>query len=146
MKKRKPKAWEWSYGIIILVLAFFREPVMKFAVRLPPFLTYLLDFVTDSPGIGIGWCIGLFIVRAAYADLPPEEQREADRRNTDERNIAIRGKAAYICLNMTWLILVGFMLLLDYRGHERESLWCGTLTLVSIFAFPLLEYWYNKRM
>ena len=146
MKLRKPKKWEWAYGVIWIVLGIFRTPIMNAAVRLPLFLAFLLDFITGHPNLGAGWCIGLLIVRAVYAGLSPEEKREADRRDTDERNVAICGKASYLCLNVTWVFLLVFMLLLDYWGSKEEALWCGVLTLASIFGLPLFQYWYGKRM
>ena len=86
------------------------------------------------------------ILRISYANLSPEEQREADRRDTDERNVAIRGKAAWFCLNMIWIMLAISGLLFAYWDSLREALVCAILIYVSIFSLPLLEHWYNKRM
>ena len=72
--------------------------------------------------------------------------READRRDTDERNVAIRGKAAWFCMNMILIMLAISGLLFAYWDSLREALVCAILVYVGVFSLPLLEHWYNKRM
>ena len=113
---------------------------------LPPFLAFVLERIAKMPGVGLALLIGYVILRISYANLSPEEQREADRRDTDERNVAIRGKAAWFCLNMILIMLAISGLLFAYWDSLREALVCAILVYVGVFSLPLLEHWYNKRM
>ena len=146
MKKRKPKVWEWILVGVLILMYLFREELHSISGCLPPFLAFVLEFYSEEPGLWFGLLIGLCILQVTYANLSPEEQREADRRDTDERNVAIRGKAAWFCLNMIWIMLAISGLLFAYWDSLREALVCAILIYVSIFSLPLLEHWYNKRM
>ena len=146
MKKRKPKVWEWILVGGLILMYLFREELHSISGCLPPFLAFVLEFYSEEPGLWFGLLIGLCILQVTYANLSPEEQREADRRDTDERNVAIRGKAAWFCLNMIWIMLAISGLLFAYWDSLREALVCAILIYVSIFSLPLLEHWYNKRM
>ena len=146
MKKRKPKVWEWILVGVLILMYLFREELQSISGYLPPFLAFVLEFYSEEPGLWFGLLIGLCILQVTYANLSPEEQREADRRDTDERNVAIRGKAAWVGLNIAWIMLAIFTLVFAYWGSDREALFCAVGALGSIFSLPLLEHWYNKRM
>ena len=143
MKKRKPKVWEWILVGVLILMYLFREELHSISGYL---LAFVLERIAKTPGVGLALLIGYVILRISYANLSPEEQREADRRDTDERNVAIRGKAAWFCLNMIWIMLAISGLLFAYWDSLREALVCAILIYVSIFSLPLLEHWYNKRM
>lgn len=146
MKIRKPKVWEWIiYGGVALT-SLFREELIFISGYLPPFLAFVVERIAKTRGIGIALLIGCVILRISYANLSPEEQREADRRDTDERNVAIRGKAAWFCMNMILIMLAISGLLFAYWDSLREALVCAILVYVGVFSLPLLEHWYNKRM
>ncbi len=146
MKIRKPKVWEWILVGVLILMYLFREELQSISGYLPPFLAFVLERIAKTPGVGLALLIGYVILRISYANLSPEEQREADRRDTDERNVAIRGKAAWFCMNMILIMLAISGLLFAYWDSLREALVCAILVYVGVFSLPLLEHWYNKRM
>jgi len=97
-------------------------------------------------GVGIGSLIGSYINLRRYRAQSPEEQREADRGDTDERSVAIRGRAAYVSLNITSTALVIVLLLARVFDQELVMWLCVGLLLIQWASFFTALDWYDERM
>ena len=97
-------------------------------------------------GTGIGGLISGYLKLRRYRAQSPEEQREADLAETDERNVAIRGQAAYASMNITniALVIVAFLAC----GFEQDLvMWlCLGLSAVQWVSFLIAVNRYEKRM
>ncbi len=101
MKKsyRNPKKWEWYLPAVIFVIgaALLLTPWRHRAVRVI--------------AIGIGLKCGLNIRWNNYRELSPNEQKEMDREERDERNRMLQERASWLCWQgETVLLTVCFLL------------------------------------
>ena len=97
-------------------------------------------------GIGIGGLIGAYINLRRYRAQSPEDRREADRTDTDERNVAIRGRAACVSMNITTIAL-GIGVLLGRGFGQDLVMWlCAGLFVVQWASFLIAVNRYEKRM
>jgi len=97
-------------------------------------------------GVGIGSLIGSYINLRRYRAQSPEEQREADRGDTDERSVAIRGRAAYVSLNITSTALVIVLLLARVFDQELVMWLCVGLLLIQWASFFTALDQYDEDM
>ena len=97
-------------------------------------------------GVGIGGLIGSYFNLRRYRAQSPEDQREADRVEIDERNVAIRGRAAYVSMNITTIAL-GIGVLLGRGFGQHLIMWlCAGLFVVQWASFLIAVNRYEKRM
>ena len=97
-------------------------------------------------GLGIGGLIGSYFNLRRYRAQSPEDQREADRVEIDERNVAIRGRAAYVSMNITTIAL-GIGVLLGRGFGQDLVMWlCAGLFVVQWASFLIAVNRYEKRM
>ena len=97
-------------------------------------------------GLGIGGLIGSYFNLRRYRAQSPEDQREADRMEIDERNVAIRGRAAYVSMNITTIAL-GIGVLLGRGFGQHLIMWlCAGLFVVQWASFLIAVNRYEKRM
>lgn len=97
-------------------------------------------------GVGIGGLVGSYFSLRRYRAQSPEEQREADRGETDERNVALRGRAALVSTNATTIAL-GICTLVAQVFDQELIMWlCAGLLLVQWASFFTALDWYDERM
>lgn len=97
-------------------------------------------------GLGIGGLIGSYFNLRRYRAQSPEEQREANRGETDERNVALRGRAAFVSTNATTIAL-GICTLVAQVFDQELIMWlCAGLLLVQWASFFTALDWYDERM
>ncbi len=87
MKKsyRNPKKWEWYL------------PAAIFVIGTVLFLTPWKDRAMRVIAIGIGLKCALNIRWNNYRGLSPDEQKQIDREERDERNRMLRERASWLC-------------------------------------------------
>lgn len=133
---KKPKTWEW-----IIYLAFI--PIGILCSNLYSYENILSIFFISS---GIGGTIGLLIRRSNYNDLTPEEQREVSRMDTDERNVAIRGRAAWIAYNVNLLVLCASSILFLHLERRAEANFCAAILVLNVLISFLSKRYLEKKL
>ena len=141
--KSKPNLGEFIGYLIALIIAF--------ACRLVPLpednalLRSALLFGRGMLPVSIGAMIGLAIRRSRYDSLSPEEQRDEDRQNRDERNLMIRDRAAWVAYNavvMIWVVIGVVFYIMDRVGI---SLLCIGMSLFAVIVWSIAVVWIRRK-
>ena len=96
--KKKPSRWEIVYYVALIVVGLVCR-----LVPLPQdkgLLQSAIAFGGALMPVGIGFMIGMAIRLTRYYSLSPEERRDEDRQDRDERNLMIRDRAAWMAYNV----------------------------------------------
>ena len=131
---KKPKPFEWQlYGVVLLA----------------GILLALLTPWKHTPiliAIGIGGLAGTGIREGRYNNLTPEKQREQDRIDRDERNQMIRGRAAWITLQIEGGVVLAFVFLRLWLTDSRELtepiVW---FVLCQVLVFEIVQWRLEKK-
>lgn len=141
--KSKPKLGEFIGYLIALIIGF--------ACRLVPLpgdnalLRSAILFGRGMLPVSIGAMIGLAIRRSRYDSLSPEEQRDEDRQNRDERNLMIRDRAAWVAYNvivMTWVIIGAVFYIMDCLGI---ALLCVGMSIFATIVWSIAVVWIRRK-
>ena len=132
---RKPGALAWVFCLLLLPVGIYFSNVEHYS--------RLLSGVGLGAGIGglavLCWC------QYRHQRLSPEEKRELERAERDERNVAIREKAGLL----TWRVLLFALLLSAAAGAELElsgGCLCYGLAVFGIAVNLGAAAWYRRRM
>lgn len=114
---------------------------------------FLVNFFAGCLPVAVGAFLGLGIQTMRYEELPPEEQKEADRMETDERVAAIRAKAEQTASRISsslWLLyLMGIAFQMERTGDMAYTVFL-LLGIAVWWGQDLIrsaaEHWYDKRM
>ena len=141
--KGKPKLGDFIGYLIALIIAF--------ACRLVPLpednalLRSAILFGRGMLPVSVGAMIGLAIRRSRYDSLSPEEQRDEDRQNRDERNLMIRDRAAWVAYNvivMTWVVIGAVFYIMDRVGI---SLLCVGMSIFGMIVWSIAVVWIRRK-
>lgn len=137
MKKccRKPSRFDWIFCALLI-------PVGMYFTDTQHYSQVLSDV---GLGGGVGGLIGLAWSLHRYNALSPEEKRERDRMEKDERNRAIREKAA----TFSWRVLLFALLgatVISMETPVHTAYLCYALILLGIGANLGATAWYRRRM
>lgn len=96
-------------------------------------------------GMLIGLAGTAFLMDRAQRSLAPEERKEIERAETDERNVSIREKAACASWYWTLYLLWGvFFLALVCRGGMYVALISVVIVLHCVFLMINMSRWAKK--
>lgn len=140
MRERMKKLWSWTAflgGIVLLAAAIWLDE------GVPNWVNGLLcGFGGAALGAGIsGLAVGWITRR-----LPPKERAEVVLAENDERNVAIREKAARDSWYWTgWLLWVPFVVSLVRGESLFIALTAGVIVLHNAFLLVNMARW-SRRM
>lgn len=137
MKKgcRKPSAFEWIFCLLLIPVGIFFSDVEHYSQALS----------CIGLGVGLGGSVGLAWSLHRYNKLSPEEKREQDRAEMDERNRAIREKAATFSWRVLLFALLGATVVCMEIQISSASL-CFSLVVLGIGANLGATAWFRHRM
>lgn len=137
MKKRcrKPTAAEWIFCLLLIPVGVFFSNAAH----------YVEAFSCIGVGGGIGGLIGLSWRLHSYNKLSPQQKREVELEERDERNIVIREKAG----NITWKVLIaglfGAAIIASWFDFTI-TLVCYALALAGLIVNIGAEIWLRNKM
>ena len=138
MKKsqRNPKKWEWylpvlflAAGIVLLFTPWRRSSGQMFA-------------------IAVGLKCGLNIRWNNYHKLSPEEQRDVDREERDERNLMLRDRAAWLCWQgeeIVFAAAVFVFLCVTDKVSWHVLLLIGLFWIIHTLAYAVIRRQLDKK-
>ena len=137
MKKccRKPSRFDWIFCALLIPVGIYFTDTQHYSQALSD----------NGLGVGVGGQIGLAWSLHRYNALSPEEKRERDRMEKDERNRAIREKAA----TFSWRVLLFALLgatVISMETPVHTAYLCYALILLGIGANLGATAWYRRRM
>lgn len=137
MKKRggKPTAAEWIFCLLLIPVGVFFSDGAH----------YVEAYSCIGLGGGIGGLIGLSWRLHSYNKLSPQQKREVELEERDERNIAIREKAESI----TWKVLIAGLLVTAMIASQFDftiTLVCYGLALAGLLVNIAAEIWLKNKM
>ena len=133
--KSKPKGVEWIFCLLLIPVGLFFSDTRHYVG--------ILSCV--GLGGGIGGLIGLTWRLHAYNKLSPQQKREVDREERDERNAAIREKAG----NLTWNFMTIGLFAAAVISSEINFTVCMVfygLLLMGVVINLAAHTWYRKKM
>ena len=137
MKKshRNPKKWEWYLPVVFLAAGI----VLLF--------TPWKDGGVQLLAVAVGLKCGLNIRWNNYHALSPEEQRDADREERDERNLMLRDRAAWLCWQGEEIVFAAAALFFLYTAEAdwHVILLIGLFWIVHTLAYALVRRWLDKK-
>ena len=137
MKKccRKPSRFDWIFCLLLIPVGIYFTDTQHYSQTLSDI----------GLGGGVGGLIGLAWSLHRYNQLSPEEKRERDRAETDERNRAIREKAA----TFSWRVLLIALLaatVVCMEIHISSAALCFALVVLGLAANLGATLWFRHRM
>lgn len=132
---RKPSRFEWIFCLLLIPVGIYFTDTQHYSQALS----------SVGLGGGLGGLVGLSWSRYRYHKLSPEEKREQDRAETDERNRAIREKAA----TFSWRVLLFALLwatVIFMETTVNTADLCFALVLLGIGTNWAATVWYRHRM
>ena len=140
MRERIKKLWSWTAflgGIVLLAAALWLDE------GVPNWVNGLL---CGFGGAGLGAGISGLAVGWITRRLPPKERAEVFLAENDERNVAIREKAAQDSWYWTgWLLWVPFLVSLVRGESLFIALTAGVIVLHNAFLLVNMARW-SRRM
>lgn len=140
MRERIKKLWSWTAflgGIVLLAAALWLDE------GVPNWVNGLL---CGFGGAGLGAGISGLAVGWITRRLPPKERAEVFLAENDERNVAIREKAARDSWYWTgWLLWVPFVVSLVRGESLFIALTAGVIVLHNAFLLVNMARW-SRRM
>lgn len=143
----KPRRWQW-----VLCLGMIGTGLLLLTPVFPEELGNRLSEVLVVSGFLV--LLVLWRRKEKYEDLSPEEQRELDLQDQDERNQVIYEKTAWRCWQgetvlflLAYVVLalfadkIGFLASVDYRIFS----WVLLAYWVRILIFELVRWWMNRK-
>ena len=141
--KSKPKRWE-----IIVYLTFIITGLACRLASLPgdnALLRSALLFGRSLLPVSIGAMIGLAIRRFRYNSLSPEERRDEDRQDRDERNLMIRNRAAWVSHNIIVGTLAVAGTLFGILERWGIALLCLGFSIFGIIVWSAAVVWIRRK-
>lgn len=137
MKKRgrKPTAAEWIFCLLLIPVGVFFSDGAH----------YVGTYSCIGLGGGIGGLIGLSWRLRSYNKLSPQQKREVELEERDERNVVIREKAG----NLTWKVLIAGLFgaaIIASRFDFTITLVCYGLALAGLMVNIAAEMWLRNKM
>lgn len=132
---RKPSRFDWIFCVLLIPVGIYFTDTQHYSQALSDI----------GLGGGVGGLIGLAWSLHRYNALSPEEKRERDRMEKDERNRAIREKAA----TFSWRVLLFALLgatVISMEIPVHTAYLCYALILLGIGANLGATAWYRRRM
>ena len=140
MRERRRKVWSWTAflgGIVLLAAAIWLDESVPNWVNGPLCGFGGAALGAGGSGLAVGW-----ITRC----LSPKERAEVILAETDERNVAIREKAARDSWYWTgWLLWVPFVASLVTGESLFIALTAGVIVLHNAFLLVNMARW-SRRM
>ena len=137
MKKshRNPKKWEWYL------------PVLFLAAGIVLLITPWRSISETLIAIGVGFKCGLNIRWNNYQALSPQEQREADREERDERNLMLRDRTAWLCWQGEEIVFAAAALVFLFTAEVNWHviLLIGLFWIIHTLAYPVIRRWLDKK-
>ncbi|OUQ79442.1 hypothetical protein [Flavonifractor sp. An100] len=132
---RKPSKFEWIFCLLLIPVGIYFTDLRHYSQTLS----------SIGLGGGVGALIGLSWSRYRYHRLSPEEKREQDRMERDERNRAIQEKAATFSWRVLLFALLGAAVLCMEIQISSASL-CFALIVLGVGANLGAMAWFRHRM
>ena len=122
-------------------------PVLFLAVGIVLLFTPWKSSSVQLFAIAVGLKCGLNIRWNNYHELSPEEQRDADREERDERNLMIRDRAAWLCWQGEEIVFAAAALVFLYITEVswRVLLLIGLFGIVHMLAYTVVRRWLDKK-
>ena len=132
----KPRPLSWIFCLLLIPFGLFFSESSR----------YVATFSNLGLGGGIGGLIGLAWRQHRYNKLSPQQKREVERAERDERSVCIRSMAAqdswYWTLALLWVPFVAALV-------EGETLWmvlCPTVIVLHCAFYMFHMYRWSKRL
>ena len=141
--KSKPKRREIVFGLILIFIGFVCRliPLPQDKVLLQSTIAFGGAFLP----VGIGFMIGLAIRWSRYYSLPPEERRDEDRQDRDERTLMIRDRAAWIAHNVVACALTVAGALFAILGHWGIAFLCLGMSIFALIVWSIAVIWIRRQ-
>ena len=141
--KSKPKRWEIVFSLTLIFIGFVCRRIL-----LPEDNTLLRSailFGRATLPVGIGYMIGLAIRLSRYYRLSPEDRRDEDRQDRDERNLMIRDRAAWIAHNVVACTLTVTGALFSILGHWDIAFLCLGTSIFALIVWSVAVVWIRRK-
>lgn len=141
--KKKPSRWEIVYYLALIMIGF--------ACRLASqaeggeLLRSALRFCRMLMPVGIGGMIGLALRWSHYRSLSPEDQRDEDRQDKDERNLMIRDRAAWITYNVVVCALAVIGAVFAIMDNWGTALLCIGMSVFGLIVWAIAVVWIRRK-
>lgn len=141
--KSKPKRWEIVFGLILIFMGFICRliPLPQDKVLLQSTIAFGGAFLP----VGIGFMIGLAIRWFRYYSLSPEERRDEDRQDRDERNLMIRDRAAWVAHNVVACTLTVIGVIFAIMDHWGITFLCLGMSVFGIVVWSVAVVWIRRK-
>lgn len=141
--KSKPKRREIMFNLILIFIGFVCR-----LISLPrdnDLLRSAIAFGGAMLPVGIGFMIGSAIRLSRYYSLSPEERRDEDRQDNDERNLMIRDRAAWVAHNVvvgTLAVAGAVFAIMDNWG---AALLCIGMSVFGLIVWMVAVVWIRRK-
>lgn len=141
--KSKPKLGEYIGYLIALIIGF--------ACRLAPLpgdnalLRSAIRLGRGMLPVAIGAMIGLALRRSRYYSLSPEDQRDEDRQDRDERNLMIRDRAAWMAYNVLVCTLTVVGAVFAIMDNWGTALLCVGMSVFGLIVWMIAVVWVRGK-
>ena len=141
--KSKPKRWEIVFNLTLIFIGFVCRRIL-----LPEDNTLLRSAILFGRAmlpVSIGYMIGLAIRLSRYHSLSPEDRRDEDRQDRDERNLMIRDRAAWVAYNVLACALVAISVPFSLMNHWGTALLCLGMSLLGYLTWAIAIIWIRRK-
>lgn len=141
--KSKPKRGEIVWYLIVIMIGFVCG-----RIPLPAdsgLLRSALRFGRMLLPVGIGGMIGLALRLSNYYSLSPEDRRDEDRQDQDERNLMIRDRAAWMAYNVVVCTLLVAGALFGIMEHWGVAFLCLGMSMFAMIVWSIAVVWIRER-
>ena len=95
--------------------------------------------------VGIGGMIGLALRWSRYRNLSPEERRDEDRQDRDERNLMIRDRAAWITYNVVVCALAVIGAIFAIMDNWGTAILCIGMSVFGLIVWSIAVVWIRRK-
>lgn len=143
----KETKWLLYTGLSVLLLGWLASP----ALSLVPGLSAqgeeaVISLGSGLTGMGLALLVGYLCSRWRYQKLSAEKRKDADLQEQDERNVAIRGRAAYVAWYVDLIALAVGCAVMSALDCTPGMILVVVLFLLQGASFMLAARHFNKRM
>lgn len=141
--KKKPSRWEIVYYLAVILIGFACG-----RISLPEdseLLRSALRFGRMLMPVGIGGMIGLALRWSHYHSLSPEDRRDEDRQDRDERNLMIRDRAAWITYNVLVGTLAVISVIFCIMDNWKATFLCLGMSVFGLIVWSIAVVWIRRK-
>ena len=141
--KKKPGRWEIVYCVALIVVGLVCR-----LIPLPQdkgLLQSAIAFGGALMPVGIGFMIGMALRWSRYHNLSPEERRDEDRQDKDERNLMIRDRAAWITYNVVVCALAVIGAIFAIMDNWGAAILCIGMSVFGLIVWSIAVVWIRRK-